>query len=145
MREYETIRLVKSEDLNPHNTLFAARGAAWIVEAAFGAAACEAGGAGGLVCRNLHDMAFQRPVKSGALARLLSRVVYAGRTSLTVHVTLEDAIEDAVQAGPAVEAFLTFVTVEEGTGRKREHGVTLDEPADEKEREEREAALQYRL
>ena len=41
----------------------------------------------------------------------------------------------------AVEGFMTFVTVEEGSGRKLAHGVTLDEPADEEESRERLEAL----
>ena len=41
MKQYETSHLVKQEDLNHHGTLFAARAAAWFVEAAFVAAGCE--------------------------------------------------------------------------------------------------------
>lgn len=58
IKEYETLRLIKEEDLNRHGTLFAARAAGWFVEAAFAAAACEYGTTAGIVCRNLHDMSF---------------------------------------------------------------------------------------
>ena len=38
IRSYDTHRLVKSEDLNHHGTLFAGRSAEWFVEAGFVAA-----------------------------------------------------------------------------------------------------------
>ena len=41
MKKYYATHLVKSEDLNHHGTLFAARTASWFVESAFIAAACE--------------------------------------------------------------------------------------------------------
>ena len=43
MKKYYATHLVKSEDLNHHGTLFAARTASWFVESAFIAAACEHG------------------------------------------------------------------------------------------------------
>lgn len=39
MKKYYTTHLVKSEDLNHHGTLFAARMASWFVDAAFARAA----------------------------------------------------------------------------------------------------------
>ena len=47
MRMYETLHLVKGEDLNHHGTLFAARAAGWFAEAGFAAAVCE--------CRSVYD------------------------------------------------------------------------------------------
>ena len=50
MKIYETLHLVKGEDLNHHGTLFAARAAAWLVEAGFAAAACCPHGPSGPSC-----------------------------------------------------------------------------------------------
>lgn len=137
MKEYETLHLVKGEDLNHHGTLFAARAAAWFVEAAFAAAACVHGSSSEIVCRNLHNMSFFQPIKKGSVIALKSRVVYAGTTSLMVYVKVVDAMTEE----KAVEGFVTFVTVEEGTGRKQPHQIRLDEPLDEEERELRMKAL----
>ena len=59
MKKYYATHLVKSEDLNHHGTLFAARTASWFVESAFIAAACEHGDPSEIVCRNIHGMSFR--------------------------------------------------------------------------------------
>lgn len=139
MKKYESIRLVKSEDLNHHGTLFAARGAAWLVEAAFTAAACAQGNTSQVVCRNLHDMAFTHPVKPGDILNFTGRIVYTGKTSLIVHVKAV-----SVMTGEqAIEGFATFVTVQEGIGGKLIHGIVLDKAEDEEELSLRERALKY--
>lgn len=139
MKIYETSHLVKGEDLNHHGTLFAAKAAAWLVEAAFVAAGC-AYGKNEIVCRNLHQMSFTKPVKPGTILKLSSRVVYAGRTSFMVTVTAADAFTKE----KAFEGTVTFVTVDEQTGRKTEHGIVLDKAVDEEEQKQREAAKQIR-
>lgn len=136
MKVYETLHLVKGEDLNHHGTLFAARAAAWFVEAAFAAAACAKGDTEGIVCRNLHSMSFTQPIQKGSVVKLKSRVVYVGKTSLMVAVEFVDAMSGA----KAVEGFVTFVTIEEQGGKKKEHGIVLDEPQDEEEKALRERA-----
>ncbi len=139
MKEYESIHLVRPDDLNHHGTLFAARGAAWFVEAAFIAAGCTCGGTDGVVCRALEEMSFKRPVKPGTLLRFLARAVYAGSSSLTVAVTAQDALDGAV----CLEGLVTFVTIGED-GAKRAHHIVLDEPEDEREAGQREAAKRLR-
>lgn len=125
MKVYETLHLVKGEDLNHHGTLFAARAAAWLVEAGFAAAACEHGDTDEIVLRNLQNMSFSRPVKKGTVVRFESRVVYAGSTSLMVAVTAKDAMTGE----QAIEGFITFVTIDKETGIKKQHSVMLDEVA----------------
>ena len=80
MRQYETSHLIKAEDLNHHGTLFAARAAAWFVEAAFVAAGCACNTSAGIVCRNLHNLSFQKPVQKGAILRLQARVAAVGQS-----------------------------------------------------------------
>lgn len=140
MREYETLRLVKSEDLNHHGTLFAARAAAWLIEAGFAVAACEHGNTDELVLRNLHNMSFSKPIKKGTVVRFLSRVVYVGTTSMIVSVVAKDALTGE----KAVEAFITFVTIDAATGGKLAHNVVLDEVFDEEEKRLRQQALELR-
>ena len=140
MKEYIATHLVKSEDLNHHGTLFAARGAAWLVEAAFVAAACAQGDTSQVVCRNLHDMYFQKPLSKGSVLTLKSRIVQAGRTSLMVHV----GGENALSGEKIMEGYLTFVTVHEDSGEKMEHGIILDEAQDEAEKQLRKKTQELR-
>lgn len=60
--------LVKGEDLNHHQTLFAGRGAEWLVEAGFIAAA-DLLPPEYVLCFKIHGMTFQRPVNPGEVIR----------------------------------------------------------------------------
>lgn len=140
MKQYYTTHLVKSEDLNHHGTLFAARTASWFVESAFACAACEHGDPSEIVCRNVHGMSFSSPVQCGDIVRFSARVVHVGSTSLMVHV---DVVSE-LTGQKAVDGYLTFVTIDHETGKKKAHSILLDEPADGQEAREREEALKLR-
>lgn len=140
MKQYECMHLVKSEDLNHHGTLFAAKAAAWLVEAGFAAAACEHGNTDEIVLRCLNTMSFQEPIQKGSVVRFTSRVVYAGSTSLRVAVEAGDAMNDR----KAIRGTLTFVTIDEATGVKKSHQVRLDDTEDETELAQREEAARIR-
>jgi len=139
MKQYETSHLIKYEDLNHHGTLFAVRAAGWFVEAAFVAAGCACGTTEGIVCRNLHQMSFRRPVKKGTILRFLARVVFTGKSSFMVMVRAVDALEDTV----CIEGMVTFVATD-GRGGKREHHICLDEPCDDEELRQRRWAERIR-
>lgn len=111
-------RLVKSEDLNHHGTLFAGRAAQWFVEAGFIAAASVTNPAN-IVCANIHGMIFRRPVRNGSIIRFESRIVLAGKTSLVSYVRVSDRGEFLV------DGFLTFVHVN-SEGRPVPHGISAD-------------------
>jgi acyl-CoA hydrolase len=113
-------RLIKSEDLNHHGTLFAGRCAEWFVEAGFIAVASVLPAAN-IVCLKVHGMTFSRPMGPGEIARFASRVVKTGRTSVTVYVSLTTR-ENTL---PAVSGFITFVHVD-AQGQSKPHGLTLE-------------------
>ncbi len=140
MKEYETYHLVKGEDLNHHGTLFAARAAAWLVEAGFVAAACEHGNNEEVVMRNLHDMSFSKPIQKGTIVKFVSRVVYAGCSSMIVSVLALDAMSGEV----AVEGYITFVTVDCASGKKKTHEIVLDDTDDAEELRRRTRAKEIR-
>ena len=140
MRQYYTTHLVKSEDLNHHGTLFAARTASWFVETAFACAACEHGDPREIVCRNIHGMSFSSPVHCGDIVRFSARVVHTGTTSLMVHV---DVVSE-LTGQRAVDGYLTFVTVDHETGKKKPHSIVLDETTDEEELRQRQGAQALR-
>lgn len=144
MREYTTLHLVKQEDLNHHGTLFAARAAAWVVEAGFATAACEHGNTDDIVLRNLQNMSFFKPVKPGTVVNFAGKVVYVGKSSMIVAVTAKDGVSGEA----AIEAFITFVTIDKENGGKKCHGLSLDETTDAEElllREKAEKLLERRV
>jgi acyl-CoA hydrolase len=126
--------LVKGEDLNHHRTLFAGRGAEWLVEAGFIAAA-DLLPPQYVLCLKIHGMTFQRPVRPGEVVRFDSKIVLTGRSRLIAYVratTKEDL---------TVDGFLTFVYVDD-QGKSRPHGITIEaETPEEIELQERASQL----
>jgi len=105
-----TTRLVKSEDLNHHGTLFAGRTAEWFVEAGFIAAA-KLVNPQGIVCLKIHGMYFTRPARPGQILNFTSKVIWTGRSSLVSYVQVtKDGVVD-----PFVEGFITFIYVNNET------------------------------
>ena len=110
--------LVKGEDLNHHHTLFAGRGAEWMVEAGFIAAA-DLLPPQYVLCLKIHGMTFQRPVKPGEVIRFESKIVLTGRSRLIAYVRATTKEE------LTVEGFLTFVYVDDH-GKSRPHGISIE-------------------
>ena len=126
--------LVKGEDLNHHHTLFAGRGAEWLVEAGFIAAA-DLLPPQYVLCLKIHGMTFQRPVKPGEVVRFDSKIVLTGRSRLIAYVRATTKEE------LTVDGFLTFVYVDD-QGKSRPHGITIEaETPEEVELQERASQL----
>ena len=106
-----TMRLVKSEDLNHHGTLFAGRTAEWFVESGFIAAAGIVDPKS-VVCLQIHGMYFSKPARPGQVLKFTSKIILAGRSSLVAHI-------EVIRAGsieePFVSGFITFIHVDENT------------------------------
>lgn len=113
-------RLVKSEDLNHHRTLFAGRCAEWFVEAGFIAAASVLP-ASNIVCLQIHGLTFTKPIRSGDIASFASKIIHVGRTSLKVYVELLRQGDTEI----IVSGFITFVHLGE-SGKPEPHGLTLE-------------------
>ena len=116
---FKSNRLIKSEDLNHHRTLYAGRCAEWFVEAGFIAAASVLP-PDEIVCLKIHGLEFTKPMRSGQIARFESKIVRVGRSSLVVYITLSAADQDK----PVVQGFITFVHVD-AHGRSQPHSLTL--------------------
>jgi len=126
LKIHSVCRLVKSEDLNHHGTLFAGKTAMWVVESGFIAAAALTHPEN-IVCINVHGMLFKKPVRSGQIIRLDSKVVMVSKTRLVSYVRIFDnATEEACMDG-----FLSFVHVDL-QGKPKPHGIVLEytEPED---------------
>lgn len=103
-------RLVKSEDLNHHGTLFAGRTAEWFVESGFFAAASLIDPKR-VVCLKIHGMYFTKPARPGQILTFASKVVYTGKSSLVAHI--EVSTNDGGDS--FVNGFITFIHVDEKT------------------------------
>lgn len=116
VKRFTTHRLVKSEDLNHHGTLFAGRGAEWFVESGFVAASYLLP-AKNLICVKIHGLTFQQPVKVGECVCYDSRIIHTGQSSLKAYVMVHKANCSEL----VVEGFITFVHVDENTQAMPHH------------------------
>ncbi len=122
--------LIKSEDLNHHQTLYAGRTAEWFVEAGFVAAASLIP-PNRIVCLKIHGMEFLHPVRVGEIASFEGKVVYTGHSSLIAYVSMR------VQERQIVEGFITFIYVDEH-GNPMPHNIVIEpETAEEQDLFER--------
>ncbi len=115
--------LVKGEDLNHHHTLFAGRGAEWLVEAGF-IAASNLLPPEYVLCLKIHGMVFTRPVHPGEVVKYESRVVLTGRSRLVAY------IKATTKGEATVDGFITFVYVDD-EGKSRPHGITIEAETEE--------------
>lgn len=128
MRDFYTTRLVKSEDLNHHGTLFAGRMSEWFVEGCFIAAATIHGNTEDIVCIKLHGLKFGKPAKKGQIIQLTTKVVLTGNSSMTVYGKVTGVDDEDI----SVDGFITFVCVDD-SGKKMSHCIASPEPANEEE------------
>ena len=110
--------LVKGEDLNHHRTLYAGRGAEWLVEAGF-IAASNLLPPEEVLCLKIHGIQFRRPVRPGEVVRFDSKIVFTGKTRLVAYIRAETKGE------LTVEGFITFVHVDLN-GKPQPHGLSIE-------------------
>ncbi len=141
IKSFPTSRLVKSEDLNHHKTLYAGRSAEWFVESGFVAAASLLNPAN-IICAQIHGMAFKRPVNPGQIVCYTSRIVYAGKSSIYGYVSV--SVDDDI-SNVQVEGFITFVHVDD-ENHPQPHGIEIiAETEEEKQLQQRAIQLKQRL
>lgn len=120
LKTHSICRMVKSEDLNHHGTLFAGKTAMWVVEAGFIAAASLTHPEN-IVCINVHGLLFKKPVRNGQIIRLESKVVMASRSRLVSYVSVQDNVSNQM----CLDSFLSFVHVDL-QGKPLPHGIALE-------------------
>jgi acyl-CoA hydrolase len=123
-----TMRLVKSEDLNHHGTLFAGRTAEWFIESGFIAATALLDPKS-VVCLKVHGMYFTSPARPGEVLKFESKIVHTGSTSLVAYIR----VCKANCTRTLVEGFVTFIHVDEDT-RPLPHNI-VTEPLTEADRQ----------
>lgn len=129
-------RLVKSEDLNHHGTLFAGRMAEWFVESCFICGAKATRKPENIVCVNIHGLNFKMPADKGDIINLESRICKVGRTSFTVYgkITRNNDYNITLSDG-----YITFVFIDENN-KPIPHGIILGDPIDDEDISIRERA-----
>lgn len=139
MRETRVSRIIKSEDLNHHGTLYAGRMAEWLVEACLITAINLTRKPEDVVCVRIHGFNFRKPARSGDVIEIRARIAYLGGRSITVSAGVHVNEGDV----PSVTGMLTFVTVDR-QGKPYDHGLTLPRDYIEENRDIYEAALAAR-
>jgi acyl-CoA hydrolase len=119
-KEAIVTRLVKSEDLNHHGTLFAGRTAEWFVESGFITVANYLE-ADLLVCVKIHGIQFNKDINAGDIITFNSKVVYAEDENIVVYITAEGQnTKDS-----KLDGFITFMYVDENTNPTH-HNIQVD-------------------
>ncbi len=139
MKRYKSIHMVRMEDLNHHENLYAGRGIEWMMESSFICACLEHGESHGLLYKNTHQFNFSKSVEPGNIISYESMIVRTGKTSLTMHVLLKNEQTGETHA----EGYTTFVTIKPGTKTPLAHGIVLDETNDADELKWRETAAGF--
>jgi acyl-CoA hydrolase len=121
----DTVRLVKSEDLNHHGTLFAGRTAEWFVESGFVSAASLINPKH-IVCLKIHGMYFTKPVGAGQIVKFSSKIVFAGKSSLVAYIQVTTGVTEEF----FVSGFITFIHVDETTNATP-HNIEIVPQSDE--------------
>ncbi|MDR7856547.1 hotdog domain-containing protein [Tissierella sp.] len=140
MEIVKTSRLVKSEELNHHGTLFAGRMAEWFVESCFICGAKATQKPENIVCVNIHGLSFKIPGNKGDVINLESRIAKVGRTSFIVYgkLTRNSDYNTILSDG-----YITFVFIDKNN-KTIPHGLVLDNPMDEEDIRIREGAENLR-
>jgi acyl-CoA hydrolase len=121
IREILISRIIKSEDLNHHGTLFAGRMAEWLVEACLISAIDLLRRPEDIVCARIHGMNFLKSSTSGDIIEIKSRIAYLGEKSLTIDAKI---FVNGNNETPSVTGMVTFVTVDKN-GVPYAHGMSL--------------------
>lgn len=114
-----TYHLVLGQDLNHHGTLFAGRAAEWFIEAGY-LSATSILKSNALVCQEVQEFCFRKPVPAGETISFTASVVYAGLTSLVSYI---NAIIPSSQE-LILEGYIRFVFVDKN-GKAQPHGLQI--------------------
>ena len=137
--ESTLLHMVRPQDLNHHGTLFAGQMASWLVEAGFIAAARLCGKPEDIVCVQINEMTFKKPINLGDVIEIKSQIAYLGSTSIAVQSYVFRKQDEA----PLVSNMATFVSVDKNN-KPYQHGLKLTEEYIARNRGIYDAALKTR-
>ena len=123
--QIQTVRHMLPGDGNPLGTVFGGRVLYLIDEVASMVARKHA--RSNCVTASIHKMSFEAPVHIGDALHLHGRMVYVGKTSMTVRVKVETEDLASGERRDAGTAWLTFVGVDKKGNPKRVPGLELED------------------
>ena len=130
MNTITTHHLVRSGDLNHHNSLYAGRAADWFIEAGYMAVE-QYLPSSNVVCAKIEETTFFKSIYSGETVRIESEVVYTTGSRLVSYGATYVGEEQRA------EGFITFAHVGED-GHSEGHGIVIEaETEEEKTLQER--------
>ncbi len=122
-----TTHLVKGEDLNHHNTLYAGRCVEWCVQAAYIAAESCFDDATPVVFMSIRGLSMRSPARLGELVRFCGSVDYVGTSTIGIRIDVHAVQPKDKQRAIAMGRFL-FCAVD-ASGKAVAHGLPEKEPA----------------
>lgn len=125
MNTITTHHLVRSKELNQHNSLYAGRVADWFIEAGYMTVE-QYLPSSNVVCAKIEETTFFKSIHSGETVRIDSEVVNATSSRLISYVATYVGEEQRA------EGFITFAHVGE-EGHSKAHGIVI-EPETEEEK-----------
>jgi len=123
----QSLHLVKGEDLNHHQTLYAGRCVEWCVQAAYIAAESCFSEARPLVFMSIRGLSMRSPARVGEIIRFSGRVDYVGESTIGIRVDVKTTQPVDRPRAIATGRFL-FCTVD-AHGKAVAHGLSTSTPA----------------
>jgi len=139
LEETVICHLVRPEDLNHHGTLFAGQISKWLVEAGVIRSSQLIGRPEDIVCVQLNEMTFKKPINNGDILEIKSKIAYLGTSSITIYSRV--FVNKSVT--PLITSMATFVTVNK-QNKPYKHGFALTEEYIVQNREIYEEAVRIR-
>ena len=139
MKTFKTVHTVIARDLNAHMTLYAGRAMEWAFEANYMATVEARNENLNSVYKDIHSFDFKAPAKLGYVLEYEVTVVRVSAKSMTMRTGVYEMVSRKLIA----EGYMTFVTIDEATGKSVPCTVELDAPGSADEAFWREKAESY--
>ena len=139
MKTFKTLHTVIARDLNAHMTLYAGRAMEWAFEANYMATVDARQENLNIVYKDIHSFDFKVPAHLGDVLQYEVTVVRVGGKTLTMRTGVYTLVPRKLVA----EGYMTFVTIDEATGKSVPCTVELDAPGSADEAFWREKAESY--
>ena len=139
MKTFKTVHTVIARDLNAHMTLYSGRAMEWAFEANYMATVEARNENLNIVYKDIHSFDFKAPAKLGYVLEYEVTVVRVSAKSMTMRTGVYEMVSRKLIA----EGYMTFVTIDEATGKSVPCTVELDAPGSADEAFWREKAESY--
>ncbi|EJP23113.1 thioesterase family protein [Peptostreptococcaceae bacterium AS15] len=136
MEKHELSIIVKSDELNHHNTLFVGKALTHLAEIGFITVCMAHKNPDDVVFYSLEGFKFFSPVPKGNVLTFQGQIVRVTSHSVTVYVEGINKLKNTKH----IHGYATYVTVDEKSKAKKKHGIVLDNTDDKSELELREKA-----